>query len=121
MSNAGSGLIYWPNGGGFVSPLAHVAEGAYIGIGSIICAEVTVPETAKIGERCHIDNGAVLGENITIGDECVVEGLAQLEGDQVIETHTCCQFSGNRYTMSQWEIDELCEMCDMTATGILAE
>jgi len=35
-----------------------------------VAVTASIDDTAKIGNRCRIDSGAVIGENTTIGDDC---------------------------------------------------
>jgi mannose-1-phosphate guanylyltransferase len=80
--------------GAHVGPLVVLGEGASVGPGSVVERSVVlqgaqigeqcvvrdaiVAAGARIGDRSHIINGAVLGEGVTIGADCVVSEGARV-------------------------------------------
>jgi mannose-1-phosphate guanylyltransferase len=80
--------------GAHVGPLVVLGQGVSVGTGSVVERAVVlqgaeigehcvvrnaiVAAGARIGDRSHITNGAVLGEGVTIGADCVVSEGARV-------------------------------------------
>jgi mannose-1-phosphate guanylyltransferase len=64
-------------GTGSVVERAVVLQGAEIGEHCVV-RNAIVAAGARIGDRSHITNGAVLGEGVTIGADCVVSEGARV-------------------------------------------
>jgi mannose-1-phosphate guanylyltransferase len=70
-------------GAGSVVERSVVLQGAEIGEGCVV-RDAIVAAGARIGDRTNITNGAVLGEGVTIGADCVVsEGARVFPGVEI--------------------------------------
>jgi phenylacetic acid degradation protein len=73
-------------------------EGAHIGHGAII-------HGATIGKNCMVGMNAVIMDNVSLGDECIVGALAFIKADEVIPARSLVV--GNPYKIIKQVSDEM--------------
>lgn len=63
----------------WVAPTAHVDSSAKVGEGCRLEYGAVVGARAEIGARCHIGPNAVIGDGVVLGDDCIVGANATVQ------------------------------------------
>ncbi|OFW52316.1 MAG: acetylglucosamine-1-phosphate uridylyltransferase [Actinobacteria bacterium RBG_16_70_17] len=68
-----------------VSSRARVAEGARLGPGTRVWADATVGAGAELGAECVVGERAFIDEGVRIGDRCKIQNAALIYAPAVLE------------------------------------
>ena len=63
-----------------ISPLAHVAESAYVDEGTIVMHKVLVNSDACVGMNCIINSSALIEHDVKVGDHCHISTGSIING-----------------------------------------
>lgn len=75
-----------------VSPLAHVARNANLGVGTIVMHHAVVNAGASVGENCIINTRALVEHDAIIADHCHISTGAIINGGAIVQW---CSFIGS--------------------------
>ncbi len=68
----------------FVHPSAYIAPSAELGVGNVICSNVTVNSNAKLGNFNTLNGNVLFGHDSIIGNHNILAGNATISSELVI-------------------------------------
>jgi len=67
--------------GVYIGAFSYISDRSYIGEGTQIYPQVYVGKNVKIGKNCHIDSGVRICDDSVIGDNCIIHSNTVIGGD----------------------------------------
>ncbi len=68
----------------FIHPSAYIAPSAQLGVGNVICSNVTVNSNAKLGNFNTLNGNVLFGHDSIIGNHNILAGNATISSELVI-------------------------------------